>query len=108
LNIFFSKQYLALRRILAFTDGEMVRFLDRKESGHMFFCFPWFLILFRRLADHESLPTVWDGKYGNFSIIFYDFLAWLCSPCANFHLLIAAAVLDLKRDEIMDEEFGYW
>jgi len=88
-----KRQFEALRRILAFTDGEMVRFLDRKESGHMFFCFPWFLILFRRLADHESLPTVWD--------------AWLCSPCANFHLLIAAAVLDLKRDEIMDEEFGY-
>jgi len=88
-----KRQFEALRRILAFTDGEMVRFLDRKESGHMFFCFPWFLILFRRLADHESLPTVWD--------------AWLCSPCANFHLLIAAAILDLKRDEIMDEEFGY-
>lgn len=108
LNNSFSKQYLALRRILAFTDGEMVRFLDRKESGHMFFCFPWFLILFRRLADHESLPTVWDGKYDNFSITSYDFSAWLCSPCANFHLLIAAAILDLKRDEIMDEEFGYW
>ena len=69
----FSKYFLALRRVLAFTDGEMVRFLDRKESGHMYFCFPWFLILFRRLADHESLPTVWDGKYNDFSIFFTIF-----------------------------------
>merc|ERR1711953_702283 len=88
-----KRQFEALRRVLAFTDGEMVRFLDRRESGHMYFCFPWFLILFRRLATHDTLPTIWD--------------AWLCAPCANFHLLIAAAILDLKRDEIMNEEFSY-
>jgi len=88
-----KQQFEALRRILAFTDGDMIRFLDERDSGHMYFTFPWFLIIFRRLSSWEELPTLWDS--------------WLTSPCSNFHLLIAAAILDLHRDELMRPEFGY-
>merc|ERR1712130_335271 len=88
-----KQQFEALRRVLAFTDGEMVRFLDKRDSGHMYFTFPWFLIIFRRLATWETLPLFWD--------------VWLTSPCSNFHLLIAAAILDLYRDELMQDDYGY-
>jgi len=57
-----KQQFEALRRILAFTDGDMIRFLDKRDSGHMYFTFPWFLIIFRRMASWETLPYIWDGK----------------------------------------------
>lgn len=88
-----KQQFEALRRILAFTDGDMIRFLDKRDSGHMYFTFPWFLIIFRRLATWETLPLIWD--------------VWLTSPCSNFHLLIAAAILDIYRDDIMQPDHGY-
>ena len=57
-----KQQFEALRRILAFTDGAMIRFLDKIDSGHMYFTFPWLLIIFRRVATLETLPLMWDGK----------------------------------------------
>lgn len=64
-----KQQFEALRRILAFTDGDMIRFLDKRDSGHMYFTFPWFLIIFRRLATWETLPLIWDGNpFINFKI----------------------------------------
>merc|ERR1712226_1535987 len=86
-------QFNALRVLLAFTDRDMLQFFDERDTGHMFFTFPWFLIIFRRLCDWEQLPQLWD--------------CWLTAPCSNFHLLFAAAVLDVHRDQIMRPEHGY-
>ena len=67
--------------------------------------FSSFSAVLQRPRRYQQFGMVRDkGK----NIDLSPFLAWLCSPCANFHLLIAAAVLDLKRKEIMNEEFGYW
>lgn len=86
-------QFNALRVLLAFTDRDMLQFFDERDTGHMFFTFPWFLIIFRRLCDWEQLPQLWD--------------CWLTAPCSNFHLLFAAAILDVHRDKIMRPEHGY-
>jgi len=86
-------QFNALRVLLAFTDRQMLQFFDERDTGHMYFTFPWFLIIFRRLCSWEQLPQLWD--------------CWLTSPCSNFQLLFAAAILDCNRDKIMRPENGY-
>jgi hypothetical protein len=86
-------QFNALRVLLAFTDRQMLQFFDERDTGHMYFTFPWFLIIFRRLCTWEQLPLLWD--------------CWLTSPCSNFQLLFAAAILDCNRDQIMRPENGY-
>jgi len=86
-------QFQALRILLAFTDREMLQFFDDRDTGHMFFTFPWLLIIFRRLCSWEQLPQLWD--------------CWLTAPCSNFHLLFAIAVLDCYRDQIMMPDNGY-
>ena len=55
-------QFQALRILLAFTDREMLQFFDDRDTGHMFFTFPWLLIIFRRLCSWEQLPQLWDCK----------------------------------------------
>ena len=55
-------KFNALRVLLAFTDRDMLQFFDERDTGHMFFTFPWFLIIFRRLCDWEQLPQLWDCK----------------------------------------------
>lgn len=86
-------QFQALRILLAFTDREMLQFFDDRDTGHMFFTFPWLLVIFRRLCSWEQLPQLWD--------------CWLTAPCANFHLLFTIAVLDCYRDQIMKPDNGY-
>ena len=108
-------QFNALRVLLAFTDRDMLQFFDERDTGHMFFTFPWFLIIFRRLCDWEQLPQLWDCKYrfkaGSRAEVDLRgltlILGWLTAPCSNFHLLFAAAVLDVHRDQIMRPEHGY-
>lgn len=55
-------QFQALRILLAFTDREMLQFFDDRDTGHMFFTFPWLLVIFRRLCSWEQLPQLWDCK----------------------------------------------
>jgi len=32
---------------------------------------------------------------------------WTGEPCPNFHLLVAAAILDQERATIMENKFGF-
>ncbi|XP_044733029.1 TBC1 domain family member 15 [Chrysoperla carnea] len=89
-----KEQLMQLHTLLAFVDPELTRYLDEHDSGNMFFCFRWILVLFKREFSQHDIMRLWE-------------VLWTDLPCKNFHLLISIAILDTEKEKLIGRNFGF-
>lgn len=82
-----------LYTLLHFATPQLAEYLESHESGNLYFCFRWLLILFKREFKFHDIMHLWE-------------VLWTDLPCKNFHLLICMAILDKEKDTLMENEFG--
>lgn len=87
-------QLCQLRLLLAVTEPQLAQYLDKHESGNMFFCFRWLLVLFKREFSAIDIMKLWE-------------ILWTDLPCKNFHLLLCAAILDSEKNVLMENRYGF-
>nr|XP_034174028.1 TBC1 domain family member 15 isoform X2 [Osmia lignaria] len=87
-------QLCQLYNLLSTTDPQLAHYLNRHESGNMFFCFRWLLVLFKREFNAVDIMKLWE-------------ILWTDLPCKNFHLLLCAAILDTERNILMENRYGF-
>ncbi|KRZ94362.1 TBC1 domain family member 15 [Trichinella sp. T8] len=88
-------EYLSSSNINFQTDLSILNctFSESKDSGEMFFCFRWLLVLFKREFTFDDIFRLWE-------------VLWTGLPCSNFHLLICLAILEMQTDEIIQRGCG--
>ncbi|KAG8264000.1 hypothetical protein J6590_021668 [Homalodisca vitripennis] len=89
-----KKQLSQLHSLLAAAEPELAVYLDQNDSGNMFFCFRWLLVLFKREFTHDEILRLWET-------IFTDL------PCPNFHLLLCVAILDCEKDILIENKYQF-
>ncbi|KAK4532111.1 hypothetical protein CCYA_CCYA10G2968 [Cyanidiococcus yangmingshanensis] len=94
-----SRLALVIRHI----DPKLYNYLRDQQAEKFYFCFRWLLVRFKREFQFEQVLYLWD-------------VMWAAPSTAGgglFHLYIAAALLELHRDIILeyhltsDELFSY-
>lgn len=55
-----KKQLSQLHTLLAAIEPELSVYLDQHDSGNMFFCFRWLLVLFKREFSHDDILPLWE------------------------------------------------
>ncbi|XP_054719603.1 TBC1 domain family member 15-like [Uloborus diversus] len=88
-----KNQLQDLHRLLHFVDSHLCSYLEKHDSGNLYFAFRWLLILFKRDFKFMEIMRLWE-------------VLWTGLPCKNFHLLICIAILDSEKTTIMENEFG--
>ena len=83
-------------------DPHLASYLDTRDSGNLFFCFRWLLVLFKREFNYPQILKLWeifrtDGPF------YGDGL----NSSVNFHLLVALSILDSQRNTILENRFGF-
>uniref|UniRef100_A0AAQ5Z3Q0 Rab-GAP TBC domain-containing protein n=1 Tax=Amphiprion ocellaris TaxID=80972 RepID=A0AAQ5Z3Q0_AMPOC len=89
-----KQQLLQLSVLLKALDPELCDFLDSQDSGSLCFCFRWLLIWFKREFSFEDILILWE-------------VLWTRLPCDNFHLLIACAILQSQRGELIGSDHDF-
>ncbi|XP_063241502.1 TBC1 domain family member 15 [Bacillus rossius redtenbacheri] len=87
-------QLTQLFGLLGAAEPELAAYLEQHESGNMFFCFRWLLVLFKREFSHQDIMRLWE-------------VLWTDLPCQNFHLLICVAILDTEKNILMENGYGF-
>ncbi|CAD5212489.1 unnamed protein product [Bursaphelenchus okinawaensis] len=88
-----KKQLADLRAILEIVNPKLTNYLEGHDSDHMYFCFRWILVAFKREFGFDDIMTLWE-------------VLWSDIPCKNFLLLICAAILDGEENMIIVNKFG--
>lgn len=88
-----KNQLQDLHRLLHFVDAKLCSYLEKHDSGNLYFAFRWLLILFKRDFKFMEIMRLWE-------------VLWTGLPCKNFHLLICVAILDSEKTTIMENEYG--
>ncbi|KAI6224998.1 hypothetical protein M3Y95_00811800 [Aphelenchoides besseyi] len=96
-----KKQLANLKSLLEIINPRLVNYLgsfhlgnnEGHDSDHMYFCFRWILVNFKREFDFDSIMYLWE-------------VLWTDIPCQNFLLLICAAILDGEINMIIVNNFG--
>lgn len=89
-----KEQLNNLYTLLAFVDPKMSDYLDKHDSGNMFFCFRWLLVWFKRELSQEDAMRLWE-------------VLWTGFPCENFHLLVCVAILITEANTIIQKNYGF-
>ncbi|XP_044592579.1 TBC1 domain family member 15-like isoform X3 [Cotesia glomerata] len=87
-------QLCQLNNLLQITEPQLAQYLIKNESGNMFFCFRWLLVLFKREFNAIDIIKLWE-------------VLWTDLPCKNFHLLICTAILDTEKSALMENRYGF-
>ncbi|XP_077492674.1 TBC1 domain family member 15-like isoform X3 [Amblyomma americanum] len=88
-----KKQLAQLYDILAVAVPKLAIYLEEHESGNLYFCFRWLLVLFKREFKCEEIMRLWE-------------VLWTDLPCKNFHLLLCVAILDHEKDLLIENNYG--
>ena len=83
-----------LKALLEFVDSKFSDYLEKNESSNMYFCFRWILIMFKREFSFPDIMRLWE-------------VMWTDLPCSNFHLLVCIAILLMKKDDIVANNYGF-
>lgn len=87
-------QLLTLDQLVQLLDPKLYEHLAKVDSTNFFFFFRMLLVWFKREFEFEDILRMWEG-------LWTDYLS------ANFHLFIAAAILEKHRDVIMNHLKGF-
>lgn len=89
-----KEQLHQLHVLLAFAEPELTNYLDKHNSGNMFFCFRWLLVWLKRELSQDDVMRLWE-------------VLWTGLPCQNFHLLICVAILETEKPILMGNNYGF-
>ncbi|KAG9264091.1 TBC1 domain family member 17 [Astyanax mexicanus] len=89
-----KQQLLQLSLLLKALDPELCDYLDSQDSGSLCFCFRWLLIWYKREFSFEDILNLWE-------------VLWTRLPCENFHLLMACAILESQRGELIGSNHDF-
>ncbi|CAK4034717.1 GTPase-activating gyp7 [Lecanosticta acicola] len=87
-------QLLTLDQLVQLLDPKLYEHLEKLDSTNFFFFFRMLLVWYKREFDFEAILRLWEG-------LWTDYLS------ANFHLFIAAAILEKHREVIMEHLKGF-
>lgn len=87
-------QLLTLDQLVQLLDPKLYEHLAKVDSTNFFFFFRMLLVWFKREFEFEDILRMWEG-------LWTDYLS------SNFHLFIAAAILEKHRDVIMNHLKGF-
>lgn len=87
-------QLLTLDQLVQLLDPKLYEHLAKVDSTNFFFFFRMLLVWFKREFEFEDILRMWEG-------LWTDYLS------ANFHLFMAAAILEKHRDVIMNHLKGF-
>lgn len=87
-------QLLTLDQLVQLLDPKLYEHLAKVDSTNFFFFFRMLLVWFKREFDFEAILRLWEG-------LWTDYLS------SNFHLFIAAAILEKHRGVIMEHLKGF-
>ncbi|XP_011704194.1 PREDICTED: TBC1 domain family member 15 [Wasmannia auropunctata] len=87
-------QLCQLYTLLCTTEPQLAYYLNRHDSGNMFFCFRWLLVLFKREFSAIDILKLWE-------------ILWTGLPCKNFHLFVCAAILDTEKNILIENNYGF-
>jgi len=87
-------QLTTLDQLIQLLDPKLYAHLAKLDCTNFFFFFRFLLIWFKREFDFEDILRLWE-------CLWTDFLS------SNYHLFIAAAILDKHRDVIMTHLHGF-
>ncbi|KAF4526795.1 hypothetical protein B566_EDAN015591 [Ephemera danica] len=88
-----KEQLMHLGCLMQVLDPQLASYLNNHESGNLFFCFRWLLVLFKREFSNKDIMVLWE-------------VLWTGHPCQNFHLLLCLAILEFERETIMSNDNG--
>jgi len=88
-----KKQLANLKSLLEIINPRLVNYLESHESDHMYFCFRWILVNFKREFTFENINYLWE-------------VLWTGIPCRSFLLLMCVAILDGEVNMIILNNFG--
>lgn len=89
-----KEQLEQLNVLLSFAEPKLSNYLKQHESGNMFFCFRWLLVLFKREFSQDDIMKLWE-------------VLWTGIPCKNFHLLLSVAILETEKKKLIDNGYGF-
>ncbi|XP_069675162.1 TBC1 domain family member 15 isoform X2 [Periplaneta americana] len=89
-----KQQLQQLYCLLTVALPNLAAYLEQHDSGNMFFCFRWLLVLFKREFSYQDIMKLWE-------------VLWTDLPCPNFHLLLCVAILDTEQDILMENNYGF-
>ncbi|EFA02210.1 TBC1 domain family member 15 [Tribolium castaneum] len=89
-----KEQLQNLHTLLGFIEPQLVNYLDKHDSGNMFFCFRWLLVWFKRELSYDDVMRLWE-------------VLWTGLPCENFHLLVCVAILETEKQALMENNYGF-
>ncbi|XP_076296279.1 TBC1 domain family member 15/17 [Lasioglossum baleicum] len=87
-------QLCQLYTLLSTIDPQLANYLSRHDSGNMFFCFRWLLVLFKREFNTIDILKLWE-------------VLWTDIPCKNFPLFVCLAILDTEKSVLMENRYGF-
>ncbi|XP_041987896.1 TBC1 domain family member 15 isoform X2 [Aricia agestis] len=89
-----KQQLHQLQQLLELVSPALARHLVAKDAHNMYFCFRWLLVWFKREFCLRDIMRLWE-------------VLWTGLPCANFHLLVCVAILDLEQETIINRDYGF-
>jgi hypothetical protein len=89
-----KQQLQQLYCLLSVTLPDLATYLEKHDSGNMFFCFRWLLVLFKREFSYQNIMRLWE-------------VLWTDLPCPNFHLLFCVAILDSQQHILTENNYGF-
>ncbi|EME86862.1 uncharacterized protein MYCFIDRAFT_162455 [Pseudocercospora fijiensis CIRAD86] len=87
-------QLSTLDQLIQLIDPKLYEHLARVDSTNFFYFFRMLLVWFKREFEFEPICRLWEG-------LWTDYLS------SNFHLFIAAAILEKHRNVIMEHLKGF-
>jgi len=92
-QVHIRKQLANLRSLLEIVNPRFANYLESHESEHMYFCFRWILVHFKREFSFDDTMYLWE-------------VLWTDIPCKEFLLLFCVAILDGQMHYILENGFG--
>jgi hypothetical protein len=87
-------QLAQLAEIIKILDPRFYAYLERRDCLHMFFCFRWILINFKREFEYHEAERIWE-------------VTWSGYLTKYFPLFIAASILLKARNQIITAKMGF-
>ncbi|EME47991.1 hypothetical protein DOTSEDRAFT_69807 [Dothistroma septosporum NZE10] len=87
-------QLLTLDQLVQLLDPKLYEHLAKVDSTNFFFFFRMLLVWFKREFEFEDILRMWEGL-------------WTDYYSSNFHLFLAAAILEKHRNVIMEHLKGF-
>ncbi|KAF2207796.1 hypothetical protein CERZMDRAFT_62530 [Cercospora zeae-maydis SCOH1-5] len=87
-------QLLTLDQLVQLVDPELYEHLAKVDSTNFFFFFRMLIVWFKREFEFEAILRMWEAL-------------WTDYYSADFHLFIAAAILEKHRNVIMEHLKGF-